>query len=190
MKYSKSLAALLISASVLSGCASASVTASPTPSPTPTPTPTVAPTPTPTPTPTPAPTAQFGRTDTVVVGSFQLKIVNVAASVTAWKDLSAGLGTITVVVGSMHWSSTTGWSPAIPAGMLVGVSVTVVAGDAQAIAQLAVSVKDAKGSSQAADVAISTADNKTVLWLFAVGATYAGPSMLVFPTGETVDLGA
>lgn len=189
MKYPRSLATLAISAVLLSGCTAASATASPPPTQAPTAAPTQEPTPTPTLKPTPAPTALFGPTDTIVVGDFQLKIAKATASATAWKDLSTGLGTITVVVGSMHYSSTTGWSPVIPTGMLVGVRLTVSAGSIDDLAKLAVSVKDANASAKPVDVAITSADSKTVLWFFAVGAKYAGPSMLVFPTGETVDLG-
>jgi hypothetical protein len=109
---------------------------------------------------------------------------------TALSDLSAGLGQIAVVKGSVTMTAG-GWAPKVPAGLVVGIRVSVTSGAVDDLANLDVSVKDGNAHSYPVDVSLSSAGQKTVLWLFGVGTGFSsvGRSILVFPSGETVDLG-
>jgi hypothetical protein len=104
--------------------------------------------------------------------------------------LDSGLGQIGVVKGSVTMKSG-GWVPKLPDGLVVGIRVSITSGSTDTAAKLAVSVMDPNGVLHPVDVALSAAGQKAALWFFSAGAAFSssGPSMLVFPGGETVDLG-
>lgn len=75
---------------------------------------------------------------------------------------------------------------------VLGIRVSVTAGSAKDLSNLGVGVHDASGNSYTVAAALSSPDDTVVLWLFAVdrgsSASY-GPYTLLFPSGETVDIG-
>lgn len=77
----------------------------------------------------------------------------------------------------------------MPAGSLLGIRVSVVSGSATDLASLGLTVSYGLGTPTLLLAGAWLDDGKAVLWLFPIPSSAVGPYMLVFPSGETVDLG-
>lgn len=134
-----------------------------------------------------------GLGDSVVVGGFTLTVTTAVVSDAA--DGKLGDRGFQMAVKAGTWEFTpNGWvaTSLSKSQTVLGISVSVTAGSAKDLANLGVSVRDADAKSHPVAAALSSSDQTVVLWLFAVdrgsSASY-GPYALLFPSGETVDLG-
>lgn len=207
VKLSRLTAIAVICVATASACGSAQSTVLPSLAPlvTPAATPIVTPPPTPTAAPTAAPTAQFALTDTVVVGTSKLTVSKVVINAAAVSKLATTSEMFHTAVGDFRYGGSVakpgstlrlgqGWIPVgpdhnPPAGDLLGIRASVASGSAEALAGLAVmATSGARGPATVVASAWSD-DGKSVMWFFAIPSASAGPFVLVFPSGETVDLG-
>jgi hypothetical protein len=86
-----------------------------------------------------------------------------------------------------------GWNPVgpdhnPPAGDLLGIRVSVASGSAETLASLDVMASSGARGPATVVAAAWSDDGKSVMWFFAIPSS-AGPFWLIFPSGETVDLG-
>jgi hypothetical protein len=208
VKLPRVTAIAVICMATVTACGSAQSTATLPPLITAAPTPVVvtpAPTPTPTATPTAAPTPRFGLTDTVVVGSSKLTVTKAVINLTAVSKLATTSEMFHTAVGDFRYGGSVatpgstlrlgqGWNPVGPdhnpvTGDLLGIRASVASGSAEALAGLAVTASSgARGPATLLGSAWSD-DGKSVMWFFEIPTGMPGPFWLIFPSGETVDLG-
>ena len=134
-----------------------------------------------------------GLGDSVVVAGFTLKVTSVILSDAA--DGKIGDMGYKMDAKKGKWEYTpNGWvaTSLSNSQTVLGIRVSVTAGTAKDLSNLGVGVHDASGNSYTVAAALSSPDDTVVLWLFAVdrgsSASY-GPYTLLFPSGETVDIG-
>jgi hypothetical protein len=207
VKLSRVTAIAVICVATASACGAAQSTSTLAPLVTPAATPIVTPAATPTAAPTAAPTVQFALTDTVVVGTSKLTVSKVVINAAAVSKLATASEMFHTAVGDFRFGTSggvatpgstitlgQGWIPVgpdrnPPAGDLLGIRASVASGSAEALAGLAVTATSgARGPATVVASAWSD-DGKSVMWFFAIPSASAGPFVLNFPSGETVDLG-
>ena len=179
MKCSRAVVVVVLCGCVLSACGSGATQAGGSPS---------------VPAQSAAPASKGpGLGQSVVVAGVTLKVTGVVVSDTA--DGKLGDRGYNMNAKQGKWEFTpNGWvaTSLSKSQTVLGISVSVTAGSAKDLANLGASVRDASGESYTVAAALSSSDGTVVLWLFAVdrgSSPSYGPYTLLFPSGETVDIG-